>query len=85
MPERTNKNKIKVEEIMQKFFNRLRINCIIYILFGFMLGFIVSEFYYTYKIKNMVYWNQVKIDRILTNLKVKNEQISTRDTSKRNK
>ena len=73
MSKRTSKNQIKAEEIMQKFFDRLRVNCIVYILFGFMLGFIVSEFYYTCKIKNMVYWNQVKIDKILTNLKVKIE------------
>jgi len=73
MRKRTSTNKIKIEElenIMRETIKQLKKNMFLWLTTGMFIGFFISECYFTCKIKNMVYWNQKKIDKII-NIKEK--------------
>jgi hypothetical protein len=55
-------------ETVIKNLEKIRLNTLLIAIIFFMFGFFLSEYYYTCKIKNMVYWNQKKIDNITSKI-----------------
>ena len=69
MSGRTGKNKNKIEELkeyeMKFIIKYMQKNAILFFILGLFVGFFAASFTDLVKIKNMVYWNQLKTDHII--------------------